>query len=330
MISIIIPVYNAEKYIEKCLDSILQSKYDNYEIIIVNDGSTDKTEEIIKNYQILYKNIKLITKNNGGSASARNVGLDNAQGEYIAFVDADDYIDMNYLNIMYEIMKKNDVDIVECDFNVVKNNNIIKGPSYNDLKNIDKNTKIITNIEKLEKFCSRKDYLKTAVLWNKLYKKDLFTDIRFVENKGIDDEFIIHKIIYKAKLIATTNMKLYYYYLSDNSQMRNKSSLKKIDNIEAIEDQMKFFEENGLSNLRKQLYYRYYRSIMYGYVYVKKYFPNEKEILLKLNNKRRKMYKLILSKYLSTKEKIYLICYRISPTIFNLICKVVDRSDKII
>ena len=121
MISIIIPVFNGEKYIDRCLQSIRNSSYQEFEIIIIDDGSSDNTLSIIKKYEAQDNRIKVISKINGGSASARNVVIQNAKGQYIAFIDADDYIHKDYLKILYNNINDDDIDIVECDFAIVYN-----------------------------------------------------------------------------------------------------------------------------------------------------------------------------------------------------------------
>lgn len=313
MISIIIPVYNAEKYISRCLDSILRSSFQNFEIIIVNDGSKDNTKNIIENYRLRDRRIKVISKINGGSASARNVGINNTSGEYIAFIDADDYIHVDYLKILEQAIRDYDVDIVECDFFTIskKNNRKIKAQKKNDVR-------IINNVEKLKEFCERSTYLKSAVLWNKLYKKKLFEKVSFVENKWIDDEYVIYKLYFYANKIAIVDEKLYYYFLSENSQMRSKPNLKKLDTIDVIERQMLFFDEKGLSCLKEKLYYRYYRSILGNISFLKKNFPKEKEKIKMLVKKRKKIFQVFFSKYVPINEKVYLIIFFIMQQILML------------
>ena len=264
MISIIIPIYNAEKYISRCISSILDSSYKNFEIICVNDGSTDNTIELLNEFSKKDNRVKVYTKKNGGSASARNYGLNLVNGDYLAFIDADDYVHKDYFKILYNTAKKYNTDIVECDYYLVSDGIFAESNQVNDY-----NVKIISNIKKLEEFCGKKEYLKSSVLWTKIYSKKLFDNIKFIENKGIDDEFIIHELIYKANNIALVDKKLYYYYMSPNSQMRSNPKLNKIDNTEAIENQMNFFEKKGLRELKERLYYRYYRTIINNIVYLK-------------------------------------------------------------
>ena len=208
-ISIIVPIYNAEIYLEKCLNSLVNQTYNNIEIILVNDGSKDNSGKICDQYGKNFANIIVLHKKNGGSASARNLGLSVAQGDYIAFVDADDYVNPLYIERMVYLAIKFQADLVQCSFQIIHNYG-------EELKIINKDNIILkekNNIELLEAFCSKKEYLKSAVLWNKLIKKEIIKDLKFIEGKGIDDEYLIHKILFKAKKAVVTNEILYYYYI---------------------------------------------------------------------------------------------------------------------
>ena len=123
-VSVIVPVYNVEKYLAKCLDSLINQEFFNYEIIVVNDGSTDNSQEIIEEYAKRYDIIKDVFKKNGGLSSARNYGLEKASGKYITFVDSDDYVDENMYLKMYEKAKSGNFDIVTSDINYVYNDRV--------------------------------------------------------------------------------------------------------------------------------------------------------------------------------------------------------------
>ena len=133
-VSVIVPVYNVEKYLRKCLASLVNQDFEDYEIIIVNDGSPDNSQEIIDEYTKKYKFIRSFTKENGGLSSARNYGIDKARGDYIAFVDSDDYVDVAFLKELYEAITKDGSDIAVCEFSYVyPNGNMVR--SYSNSTN---------------------------------------------------------------------------------------------------------------------------------------------------------------------------------------------------
>lgn len=311
MISIIVPVYNGEKWLRRCLDSILKMSFSDYELIIVNDGSTDDTYNILNYYKEYDQRIKVINKSNGGSGSARNVGISLAIGDYISFIDSDDMVDEDFLSILYKTMIEYDVDIVECNFESILND---KSKIKRDEKNYKVN--VISNEKKLEEFCNKNTYLKTAVLWNKLFKKKLFSNLKFVENKGIDDEFLIHLLIYRANTIAVIDKTLYFYCLTENSQMRSKRTLKQLDSIEAIENQLNFFLNIKKHHLYNMLLYRYYATIMLNYEFVKNEFPKEYQLINELKMKRKTFYKALSVKETTLFDKVCLLLNRYFPKTF--------------
>ena len=180
-VSVIVPVYNVEQYIEKCLNSLIGQTLDDLEIIIVNDGSKDNSKKIIEKFIEKYPSkIVYLEKENGGLSDARNYGLPYAKGEYVAFLDSDDYVEKNMYKDMYELAKKENSDMVECDFyweypNKVKED---KGAIYNG-KN-----------EMLEKV--------RVVAWNKLIKKEILekSQVKFPKDLRYEDvEFILKKCL---------------------------------------------------------------------------------------------------------------------------------------
>ncbi len=202
LISIIVPVYNVEKYLERCILSIINQSYSNIEIIIVNDGSTDGSEDIINKYKKEDSRIKSIYQENGGLSSARNTGIDCCNGEYIMFVDSDDYIHANMTKTLYTNMIENDADISVCDFYWDYDDKIIQETNTNECH-------FYTGDEVI--FQLRDNNLITVVAWNKLYKKELWDDLRYPNGRIHEDEYVIHKLLEKCKGIVYTNDKLYYY-----------------------------------------------------------------------------------------------------------------------
>lgn len=203
MVSIIIPCYNAEKTIKRCLESVISQTYKNIEIVIINDGSIDKTDSIIKKY-INDNRIKYYNRSNHGIGKTRNFGIKEATGEYITFLDSDDYLPNDAIDNLYKLAQKNKLDLVVSDY-YVDNKNIksekIKSFPITNIKN---NPNLIFDIN--------------LAPWNKLYKKELIENIKFEENLKYEDApFVIESII-KAKRIGKLDKETYYYVVNPNSE----------------------------------------------------------------------------------------------------------------
>ena len=175
-VSVIVPVYNVEKYIEKCLDSLVNQTLNNIEIIVVNDGSKDNSQDIIDKYCKKYKNIKSFIKENGGLSDARNAGLDICTGEYITFVDSDDLIDKDFIKILYDISKQKDADIVACSTKRFKNEPIIKQDKPVIIKEF--------SVLEVIKNTYQTNDMEFLTAWGKLYKKFIFANLRYNMNKS--------------------------------------------------------------------------------------------------------------------------------------------------
>ncbi|MEA4831273.1 MAG: glycosyltransferase [Oscillospiraceae bacterium] len=211
LISVIVPVYKVEPYIHRCVDSIINQTYNDLEIILVDDGSPDNCGAICEEYAKLDKRIKVIHKENGGLSSARNAGLDIAQGDYIAFVDSDDYIELN----MYENLFKNSNDyhadisvggVIDC----IDNGKEIKIVKTSDVKGI--------NVECLDKEAAIKRYLLGSwSSWNKIYAKSVFDNIRFPVGKINEDENIALLLLEKCHRVVYTTKPFYHYIRRENS-----------------------------------------------------------------------------------------------------------------
>lgn len=242
-LSIIVPVYKVEKQLERCIQSILNQSFTNFELILVDDGSPDKCGEICDEYEKKDKRIKVIHKKNGGLSDARNAGLDIAKGKYIGFVDSDDIIHPEMYERMYNFINKYNVDIVQCKFKKFKSIEDI-----NKLSNINN-----TNIEyytSKEAIMDMIDNNKINVnTWNKLYKRELFENERFPKGKIHEDEFLTYKLMYESNKIAYINEELYYYYQNDNGIMNGSNLIKRLDRIEALEERSNFFLKNGDKDL---------------------------------------------------------------------------------
>ena len=244
IISIIVPIYKVEKYLDRCINSILNQTFKDFELILVDDGSPDRCGDICEEYAKKDKRIKVIHKENGGLSDARNAGLDIATGKFIGFIDSDDFIHKDMYMILYDAIIKSKSDISQCKFKYFSkedelNKNIINDGKY----------EIYNNINAIEEIIDNKN-LNTNV-WNKLYKRELFNDIRFPKGKIHEDEFVTYKVFYRAKTVSYVNKELYYYFSNDTGIMKNLNINSKFDWIEAIEERNEFLlsiKEKSLFN----------------------------------------------------------------------------------
>ena len=227
-ISVIVPVYKTEKYVEQCIKSIVSQTYDDLEILLVDDGSPDKAGDICDKWCKKDKRIKVIHKVNEGGGAARNAALRIAQGQYIAFVDSDDYIDIHMFEILIKHMS-DDIDIVECDY-------ITTGDNEGRFR-IGENTHLYSCKEALEENIN--DHFFRQLIWNKLYKRKITENIFFPEQKGIDDEFWTYKVIANANKLIRIDSQLYAYRQQEDSVMHSISLDKRIRALEAKKERHK-------------------------------------------------------------------------------------------
>ena len=239
-VSVIVPVYNVENYLEKCLDSLVNQTLKEIEIIVVNDGSPDNSQKIIDKYSKKYKNIKSYIKENGGLSDARNYGIKKAIGEYLAFIDSDDYIDKNMLEKMYQKAKQNSLDIVVCNsVNVYEDGSSIEiksnlNYSHNNIKN----------------------YLISAPMaCTRIYKKELYNNIQFKKGIYYEDLELTPKLVKYTHKIGFLDEGLYYYYQRSGSIMKQREWNAKLLDI-----------FNVLDSNKEVLFDEYPEEIEYMYI----------------------------------------------------------------
>lgn len=207
MVSVLIPAYNAEKTINRCIESILHQTYENIEVIIVNDGSTDNTLSVLSNYAKKDRRIAIYNQKNRGVSATRNVCLKNAHGDYVLYVDADDWIEANMIQQMLELMK--DADIVFCESDHAE--------TSEQVESVD-NVKIEYWDQKTQLYEFMKHKRMTGMLWNKLIRRSLTEDVWFNEKTGYgEDAEFLWKILKKSGKMVVTNEILYHHVLEDTS-----------------------------------------------------------------------------------------------------------------
>lgn len=237
-ISIIIPVYNGEKYIKKCLDSIKSQTFQDYEVLIINDGSKDNTKKIIETY-LEDDRFKLYNRTNHGIGSSRNFGIEKSKGNYICFIDSDDYVDLNYLEKLYTKINSDKLDMVVCNYIELNEElNIEKKVKINEFANttINKNPELLLEINKSP--------------WNKIYKKNIIKNIKFPENLKYEDTEFLLKVMKNAK-IGYINEYLNYYIIHSNSETTTMD--KRVFDILTIIKNIRDFYENSSSDVKEYI-----------------------------------------------------------------------------
>lgn len=260
-ISIIVPVYNTENQIRYCLDSILNQTYKNLEIIVVDDGTKDNAGIIAEEYSKKDDRIIVIHQENQGLSAARNAGLSVATGDYISFVDSDDVLKIDFYEYMIDVLKKEDYpEIVQASFLRIDEDNIENVENILEENEPEEEIKTMSNIEALEKLygADQLEYVKFVVVWNKIYKKELYGSLRFPKGRNHEDEYTTYKAIYAAKRIAYSNRLVYGYIQTKKSIMRVGISQKRIDDtLEAYRQVYSYFKENNLPEIESKAKRRY-------------------------------------------------------------------------
>ena len=233
-ISVIVPVYNVEQYLERCVDSIINQTYTNLEIILVNDGSTDNSGKLCDELAKKDERIRVIHKENGGLSDARNRGIDESESDLVGFIDSDDYIDSDMYEVLLKNLNNTDADLSMCALYDVYNNTP-------EAQVTNKETWKLSSEQAIKMVMEAKILSVTAV--NKLYRKSLFSDLKFEVGKIAEDAFIMIKLLDKCEKIVATNEKKYYYVHRENSITTQKFSTKFLNVIEAYEQNSNIISE---------------------------------------------------------------------------------------
>ena len=320
LISVIVPVYNVEKYLDKCVGSIVNQTYKNLEIILVDDGSPDNCPKMCDDWARKDKRIKVIHKKHGGVSDARNKGIEIASGEYIGFVDSDDYVEKNYIFVLYDLVKRYNVMLAVAD-NYIEymDGCIFNNSTYEEYE---------TNPEKFfyKMLWGIRDLDNGP--WTKLYKKDLFNNIRFPVEKNYEDTATLYKIVDKCDKIAIKSVPIYHYMKRKDSITQGKFNKKKLELIDATY-QLTTYIRNKYKNLNnacdRKLLWSYF-SVLSQYVVSKTKDKNiEKRLFEYIKKNRWKVFKFNET---PQRDRIAILCslfgikfYRFSWKIYLKITK---------
>ena len=312
LVSVIVPVYRVENYLCRCVDSILNQNFSDFELILVDDGSPDRCGVICDEYAKKDNRIHVIHQKNGGLSSARNTGIDyvftNSNSEWITFIDSDDWVSSYYLERLLSTAINYHSDISVCDFLDVTDDSVIEAPASFSVRLIDPETLWIQN--------------RTAATtaWDKLYAKKLFQDYRYPLGKLHEDEYTTYKIVFSCKQIAFIDAAMYYYYQNPDSIIRKEWSINRMDSIDALFQQCTYFHNNKFYDAEKISVVSLFFSILGALQKLTEFFPQNKKLIrdtkAKMRYVKRKYKNIIDIKSLNCEKTYnnimhpYLTCFR--------------------
>ena len=280
LISVIVPIYNVENYLRQCLDSVLGQTFKNFEVLLVNDGSSDSSGDICREYVEKDSRFHYFEKENGGLSDARNYGIERAQGGYLTFIDSDDFVNEKHLENLFLASRLTNADITIGGFSRFENGTFWL---YQDYFSSDSLVSF-TSAQAIQHLDSMFDvpFLNFSTAWGKLFKRELFSELRFPYGKYAEDQFIIWKLYLKARSIYTFNVDSYVYRINKNG-MSSVFSLKHLDYIEALEERIKSTKDlEGIDiNLSFNMY-RYVLQRILGQLEEHDYIDEAKEVREKL------------------------------------------------
>lgn len=321
-VSVIVPVFNGEKYIERCIVSILRQTISNIEVIIIDDGSTDSTASLCDDFQSKDNRIKVIHKDNLGLSHSRNVGLKFATGKYIGFVDADDWIAPEMYEELYNLAENNDAELCTARYVVTKS-------ERDTFKQLDCSVETLVGMDKLRKYLefgiADRSNLYSAC--TKLYRKSLFTDIVFPENQRFEDMATNYLLINKANKFVIYNKKLYYYFMNSTGITRNKCKFNDLDMIKASKEIYEYTKGTSIENLGEIVYGRSYFSILtkcavYG---VDDSIDKKEEFINTIYENYCKYFYKLMKSSMPNNRKVFMPVLRISPKCIGWAAELVRR-----
>lgn len=315
VVTIIIPVYNVEKYIGKCLDSIINQTYRDLEIVVVDDGSTDQSGVICDAFAEKDSRIHVLHQKNGGLSAARNAGLDHATGEFVMFIDGDDYIHCKMAEILLKSLEENNADIAVGKFTLVKETELLNMPDEPEQRD---EPKCISGRESC-KLIYETEPTETIIVCNKMFRSKLFMKIRFPIGRLHEDEFVIYKLLYNSTWVTYTGVVLYYYIRRENSiTMDINYSIGHMSLLDMAEESIAFFKVN---NDAQMISLASDRALGLGRMLYNRYGEAGKKDMQK---KILKWYRIMVRHNLSRidcdwSSKVILWSFGISPRLTNLL-----------
>lgn len=314
VVSVIVPIYNIEKYIDRCVESIVAQTYQNLEIILVDDGSTDNSGLICDEWEKKDKRIEVIHKINGGLSDARNTGIEKSRGELVSFIDGDDEIDKEMYEKLVKVLYRNNADISMCRMKKIEPNR-----EYPTREFLNDSDEIIFDGKEAMRFLLL-DNIDCSVCL-KVYRRKLFNELRFPFGKTNEDFAVLYKLFYRSKRIVYIQDILYFYYYRKQSITSSSFSIKQFDKLDNCLDMIAYISDNAPDIIDEARYYLLMQSM----------YLLKKLCLENMENQYDKRYKqlreilqsnsneLLNSKYLTVKEKAMYLCLAWFPMLYKII-----------
>ena len=298
LLSVIIPVYNSELYLDRCLQSLLNQTYQNLEIILINDGSTDQSLSMCQSFEKNDSRIKVIDQQNGGVSVARNRGMQEACGKLITFVDSDDWIEPDMYEILVPLLIENQADIACCKAKKAFPENSAEGKLYASYKRLETNE---INIYE-NKDCLRSAFeiinkqIVTFSVWNKVFRREILQGQQFPEGIWDEDAILLTRVLSIAKKVVLIDKYLYYWYQHDASITHSKDAiLSTKSHITKFDIQLSLLEKHQLTQAYHNVRYSYYRSVLYLYCILTHHKPKDANW--------KAMKKLVVNRYRDLKKE---------------------------
>lgn len=324
-ISIIVAVYNVAEYVERCVASILAQTYEEFELILVDDGSTDGSGEICNRLKEADNRIQVIHQENKGLSAARNRGLSAATGDYITYIDSDDYVAPCYLEVLFHNAVTYQADVSVCGFQYIRADK--KAKKTKGAGTAEKEVKLYSGkMAAGEIVAENKRSMITA--WGKLYHRRLRSLLIYPKGRLHEDEFVTYQVLYEAVKVVVTEQPLYCYFQREKSITNSGYSRRRLDKLAALKEAITFFENQQEKELMAYAVKRYLLNIPIAWYRVKKYLPEEKLLLGKLNREWEKVYnqrKADIAGICSLTDKFALLIFKISPGIYSIVAAMVER-----
>lgn len=268
IISVIVPVYKVEAYLDRCVQSILDQTYTDFELILVDDGSPDNCGTMCDAWAKKDSRIRVIHKENGGLSDARNAGIDIARGQYLSFVDSDDYIHPKMLEALYAGVTEHSLPVSVCGYTETEGEPL---PEPSDLE------AVVWNAQ--EFYLER--CVNATVAWGKLYAADCFATLRYPKGKIHEDEFLTYKILFEHPSIAVVDCPLYGYFRNGAGITKSRWNPKHLQELQAVEEQCAYFKRHGLANVYRKRARDYIRIAIWDLERAGEEYPAQKKWLLK-------------------------------------------------